>query len=258
MFPSSDEGRETPTLLAPLERANLNHWTTHEVRWGYYTTDGQSVSQYVLVSSTLVGLATRYYFLSECCCLKFAVLFLWGALSDERTGLQSAVYSLNGPSRVKPVSILYCLIWDSRNLEGQVPVFISPRNRVAQLYPRALGRSVSHNNSCTNTRHQTESMRCNNKYAVKNCGEACRERDYTTTGGDNLLQKCNQQTKSLITFHVLYTTVRTLQILLITELVSFWVGHVFGTLAQYFPTFIPVGTATGCGLNYRGMEFESL
>jgi hypothetical protein len=25
------------------------------------------------------------------------------------------------------------------NLEGQVPVFISPRNRVAQLYPRALG-----------------------------------------------------------------------------------------------------------------------
>jgi hypothetical protein len=44
-----------------------------------------------LVSSTLVGLATRYYFLSECCCLKFAVLFLWGALSDERTGLQFAV-----------------------------------------------------------------------------------------------------------------------------------------------------------------------
>jgi hypothetical protein len=36
----------------------------------------QSVSQYVLVSSTLVGLATRYYFLSECCCLKFAVLYL--------------------------------------------------------------------------------------------------------------------------------------------------------------------------------------
>jgi hypothetical protein len=40
----------------------------------------QSVSQYVLVSSTLLGLAARYYFLSECCCLKFAVLYLWGAL----------------------------------------------------------------------------------------------------------------------------------------------------------------------------------
>jgi hypothetical protein len=29
--------------------------------------------------------------------------------------------------------------WDSPNLEDQVPVFISSRNRVAQLYPRALG-----------------------------------------------------------------------------------------------------------------------
>jgi hypothetical protein len=49
-----------------------------------------SVSQYILVSSILVGLATRYYFLSECCCLKFTVLYLLGALSDERTGLQFA------------------------------------------------------------------------------------------------------------------------------------------------------------------------
>jgi hypothetical protein len=44
---------------------------------------------------------------------------------------------------IKPSSgvpnIEYCLIWDSLNLEDQVPAFISPRNRVAQLYPRALG-----------------------------------------------------------------------------------------------------------------------
>jgi hypothetical protein len=26
MFPSSGEGKESPTLLDPLERANLNHW----------------------------------------------------------------------------------------------------------------------------------------------------------------------------------------------------------------------------------------
>jgi hypothetical protein len=32
-----------------------------------------------------LGLVTRYYFLSECFCLKFAVLFLWSALSDDRT-----------------------------------------------------------------------------------------------------------------------------------------------------------------------------
>jgi hypothetical protein len=86
-----------------------------------------------------VGLVTRYYFLSEGCCLKVAVLFLWGALSDERTGLQFAAQSLNGPSRAEPVTILYCLISDTPNLEGQVTVFISSRNKVAQLYPCELG-----------------------------------------------------------------------------------------------------------------------
>jgi hypothetical protein len=35
--------------------------------------------------------------------------------------------------------ILLSQIRDSPNLEGQVPVFISPRNRVAKLYPQALG-----------------------------------------------------------------------------------------------------------------------
>jgi hypothetical protein len=54
-----------------------------------------------------------------------------GALSDERTGLQFAVQSLSGPSRAEPVTILCCLIWDWPNLEGQVPVFITPRNRMA-------------------------------------------------------------------------------------------------------------------------------
>jgi hypothetical protein len=39
--------------------------------------------------------------------------------------------------------ILLTQIRDSANLEGQVPVFISPRNRVAQLYPQALGSLLS-------------------------------------------------------------------------------------------------------------------
>jgi hypothetical protein len=53
-----------------------------------------------------VGLVT---FLSEGCCLKVAVLFLWGALSDERKGLQFAVQSLKGLSGAEPATILYCL-----------------------------------------------------------------------------------------------------------------------------------------------------
>jgi hypothetical protein len=28
LFPTSREGRETPTLLGPLKSANLNHWTS--------------------------------------------------------------------------------------------------------------------------------------------------------------------------------------------------------------------------------------
>jgi hypothetical protein len=42
------------------------------------------------------------------------------------------------------MSIFYCLyFWDSPNLDGQVPVFISPRNSAAQLYPRTLSLSIS-------------------------------------------------------------------------------------------------------------------
>jgi hypothetical protein len=32
MFPSSCDGKKTPTLLGPLERANLNHWASHHLR----------------------------------------------------------------------------------------------------------------------------------------------------------------------------------------------------------------------------------
>jgi hypothetical protein len=44
--------------------------------------------------------------------------------------------SLLGPSPEELKNIFYCLVWDSLKLEGQVPVFISLRNKVAQLYPR--------------------------------------------------------------------------------------------------------------------------
>jgi hypothetical protein len=37
-----------------------------------------------------------------------------------------------------PMTIFYCLIRDSTNLKGHVPVFITPRYRVTQLYPQQL------------------------------------------------------------------------------------------------------------------------
>jgi hypothetical protein len=45
---------------------------------------------------------------------------------------------LKSESRGTHDHILLSQIRDSPNLEGQVPVFISPRNRVARLYPQAL------------------------------------------------------------------------------------------------------------------------
>jgi hypothetical protein len=70
-----------------------------------------TVSQSVCLSvEPTLGFLTKYYFLSEVCCLKVAVLSLRGTLSDERMGLQFAVQSLIGPSRAESVTILYCLI----------------------------------------------------------------------------------------------------------------------------------------------------
>jgi hypothetical protein len=43
--------------------------------------------------------------------------------------------------------ILLSQIRDSPNLKDQVPVFISPSNRVAQLYPQALGLALVNNSN---------------------------------------------------------------------------------------------------------------
>jgi hypothetical protein len=43
------------------------------------------------------------------------------------------------PSLAELMATSYCLISDSLNMKGQVPVFISPMNKLAHLYLRALG-----------------------------------------------------------------------------------------------------------------------
>jgi hypothetical protein len=53
-------------------------------------------------------------------------------------GLASVVI-LGSESRRTQNHILLSQIWDSPILEGQVSIFISPRNREVQLYPQALG-----------------------------------------------------------------------------------------------------------------------
>jgi hypothetical protein len=51
----------------------------------------------------------------------------------------ASVVILRSESRETHDQILLSQIRDALSLEGQVPVFISPRNRVARLYPQPLG-----------------------------------------------------------------------------------------------------------------------
>jgi hypothetical protein len=69
---------------------------------------------------------------------------MWGALSNEKSG--SVVFSFcwappfSGLSPMGLMGIFYFLYFlDFSNLEGQVTVFITYRNRLAKLYTRALG-----------------------------------------------------------------------------------------------------------------------
>jgi hypothetical protein len=107
----------------------------------------QSVGQSVLVSGTHLGPVTNFFpFLFDYFLDIFGFVDVGCPLWRE---VGSVVFSFFRASPAQPfsdlsptrlMSIVYCLhFWDSPNLEGQVPVFISPRNRVAQLYPRALG-----------------------------------------------------------------------------------------------------------------------
>jgi hypothetical protein len=98
------------------------------VRWGEVTTDGQSVClgiQYLCGTWDQVLLRVGML-LSEICGLVSVGRPLW---REDGSVICSII------SRTEPVTIPYCLMWDSPKLGGQVP----PRNRVAQLYPRTLG-----------------------------------------------------------------------------------------------------------------------
>jgi hypothetical protein len=53
--------------------------------------------------------------------------------------LALASADISSPSPAELMAIFYCLSFVTPpNVEGQVPVFISPRKSVAQLYPQAL------------------------------------------------------------------------------------------------------------------------
>jgi hypothetical protein len=141
----------TTLLLARnLNWLTLNYWTLSSLTNGwsrikvkvkiFFTTDGQLVSL-SWCQAPIWGLRPHFYYRQA-----IADLLIWGAVSDERTGLPFTVS--DGPRQCSHSRVLvpgdswpYFTVSDSRlpNLEAQVPVFISPRNRVAQEYPQGLG-----------------------------------------------------------------------------------------------------------------------
>jgi hypothetical protein len=114
-------------------------WLKLELNYGR-----QSIGQSVLVSGAHLGPATNFYFSLKYSLRQLLVCYFI-APSLTRGRVFNLLYSyfwalpeqsLLGGSPTELTAIFYCLVWDSPNLEGQVPVFISSRNRVAQLYPR--------------------------------------------------------------------------------------------------------------------------
>jgi hypothetical protein len=125
----------TPKVLT-LSTATLNLCQSES----YVTTDGQSASL-SWCQALIGGPSPDFYY-----CHTVSGLLMWGAfLTRGRVcrlqfllGFASAVI-LEYKSRGTHGHILLSLIRDSPNLEGQDPVFISPKNRMARLYPQALG-----------------------------------------------------------------------------------------------------------------------
>jgi hypothetical protein len=102
--------------------------------------DRRSVGQSILVSSAHLGPKTRFLMLSDSCGFRDVGHLLWGegvCRLQLLMALASAVI-LGSEFRDTNGHILLSQIRDSPNLKGQVPIFITTRNKEAQLYPQAL------------------------------------------------------------------------------------------------------------------------
>jgi hypothetical protein len=100
-----------------------------------------TANQFILATSPL-GLTTSNFFqLNTCSFSPYVISSLtirWVCRLQLLLDLASSVI-LRSDSRGTHHHVLLSQIRDSPKLEGQISVFISPRNRVGRLYPQALG-----------------------------------------------------------------------------------------------------------------------
>jgi hypothetical protein len=108
-----------PLLDSGFQRRTFPFRTPEHESELYY--DRRSVGQPVLVSSTQLGLTTRFLLLSDSCWY----LLMWGALSDERTGLSFTIAP--GPCQCRHFRVR--LPWDSWTyftvLDSETSLFVT-------------------------------------------------------------------------------------------------------------------------------------
>jgi hypothetical protein len=104
--------------------------------------DLQSVGQSVLVSGSRLSTWPGFCFQPDDCGFLDVGHPLWredgSVIYSYNCFLTLPEQSFLGRRLAELTVIFYCLIWDFPNLVCQDPVFISPRNRIAQLHPWAL------------------------------------------------------------------------------------------------------------------------
>jgi hypothetical protein len=104
----------------------------------YVTTGGQSGSLSWCQAPIWGPRPDSYYCQTVCCC--WAPSLTRGRICNLQLLLVFAsIVTLLSGSRGTHDHILLIQTRDSPNLEGQVPVFTSPRNRAVKLYPQVLG-----------------------------------------------------------------------------------------------------------------------
>jgi hypothetical protein len=144
-FPQANSVKLLCTPLISFSLTPLYSYSCHSL-WlagrveSYIKNGGRSAT--LLEYSTHLGLTTRFLLLSDTCGFVDVGRSLWreNGSAVYNCCWSSPVQSFLGPSPAGRTSdhILLSHIRDSPNLEGQVPIFISPRKRVDQLYPQAL------------------------------------------------------------------------------------------------------------------------
>jgi hypothetical protein len=101
-----------------------------------------TANQLVLATSPLRLITSIFFFQINTCdqspYVTFSLLRGWVRRLQLLLALASAVI-LRSESHGTHNHILLSQIWDHTNLECQVPIFISSRNRVTRLCPQALG-----------------------------------------------------------------------------------------------------------------------